>query len=231
MAQVKYLMKSLTNLPANIFKRKVFCISMQRNGTTSVGDFLSQHGYRVARYEDARRNKWTYFWSIGDYKKIFHSVAFNSFQAYEDDPWWMPDFYKYLFHKYPKAKFILFYRNSDKWFNSMVKHSDGKTLGNTRIHSKIYRRMGEFYKALDSDIEFKPKEYELDNLFTINDFREHYTGIYEEYNREAIEFFNRFDQKRLFVADLEDKLKWVKLGAFLNLSVDENYEVHSNKSI
>jgi len=231
MARGKYLAKSLVNLPVIYLKRKIFCISMQRTGTTSVGDFLSRHGYRVARYEDSMRNNWTYLWSIGNYKKIFNSIAFHSYQAYEDDPWWMPDFYKYLFHKFPKSKFILFHRNSDKWFDSMARHTGGKTLGNTRIHSRIYRRMGDFYKALDSDKGFKPTEYEVDNLFTINDYREHYIKVYEEYNREVMEFFDRFDKKRLFVADLDDKLKWVNLGSFLKLSIDKDYEVHSNKSI
>ncbi|WP_419656810.1 hypothetical protein Dvar_59330 [Desulfosarcina variabilis str. Montpellier] len=222
---------NLIHFPFQVGRKKIFCISMQRNGTTSVGDFLSEHGIRVARWKDSVNNNWTYHWSLGDFETIFNSIAFKSFQAYEDDPWWMPDFYKVLYHRFPKSKFILFYRNSDDWFDSMVRHSDGKTLGNTYRHCKIYRRLSEFYQKLDSQKGFKPTANTVDNLMLIEErSRNHYKMVYEEYNREATEFLSKVSKDQFFLCSLYDSEKWHKLGKFLGINVKNNYNVHSNKS-
>lgn len=221
---------NIANSPLQIGKDKIFCISMQRNGTTSVGDFLIDHKFRVAREHHGVTYGWNYLCSIGDFESIFRSLSFKSFQTYEDSPWWYPDFYKILYHRFPNAKFILFYRDSDKWFDSMVSLKNGKTLGNTRTHCKIYRRLGEFYKKIDTDLDFKPSEKEKDQLMRLDSMREHYIRVYEEYNREAIEYFAMYNPKRFFVSRLENKKKWQDLGVFLGVNVEDNYEVHSNRS-
>ena len=69
------------------------------------------------------------------------------YQVFEDDPWWITDFYKLLYHRFPKSKFILLERDPDKWFDSMVSHSGGLVLGNTHRHSYIYDRLEEFYEV------------------------------------------------------------------------------------
>jgi len=203
---------------------------MQRNGTSSVGSFLNDHGYSVAGWNDSNYYQWSYYWSIGDYETIFKSKAFRSFQAYEDAPWFMPDFYKVLYHRFPKSKFILFHRDKDKWFDSMLNLSNGKTIGNTYRHCKIYRRLTEFYDRVDNDPSFNPTENELDNLMSMRGERDHYIKVYEEYNREVIEFFNKFCPDKLFVTRLENSDKWQELGRFLNIDVGSDYDVHSNKS-
>jgi len=117
--------RDIAYIPLQIGKVKIFCVSMQRNGTTSVGAFfLAASKFRVARYNYSWENQWTYKWSIGDYESIFNSSKFRSCQAYEDDPWWLPDFYRVLNYRFPNSKFILFYRDSDAWFNSMMSHSN-----------------------------------------------------------------------------------------------------------
>lgn len=229
-AGFKKRLKALLNYHFIKKKQKVFCISIQRTGTTSVGDFLEDHGFRVARYSDSRYFNWSHCWHIGDYERIFKSIAFNSFQAFEDDPWWLPDFYKVLFHRFPEAKFILFYRDSNKWFDSLLKHSGGKILGNTHRHCKVYRRLSEYYSRLDNDVDFNPTENQVDNLLSLDGKREHYKTIYEENNREVIDYFKRFAPQSLFVAKLEDTEKWIKLGQFLGVEVELAYNVHSNKS-
>lgn len=143
-----------------IGKSKIFCISIQRSGTTSVGKFLKDHGYHTSGYGEYSK-KWSYEWSKGNVEKIFNSLEFRSYQAFEDSPWYYPDFYKVIHCRYPKAKFILFQRDPDKWFDSMLRHSKGKTLGNTHRHCKIYRRLNEFYReAIDYF-----KKYTPDKLF------------------------------------------------------------------
>ncbi|WP_339611568.1 sulfotransferase [uncultured Planktosalinus sp.] len=215
-----------------IFKKqqpKIFCISIQRTGTTSVGQFFKDHNYKVAGYERKRSTEWSRMWFIGNFEAIFKSKDFKNHQVFEDNPWWSPGFYKVLFHRFPNAKFILFTRDPDKWFDSMVSHSNGKTLGNTYRHSRIYRRETEFDKLYPFSHDFNSKK--IDNLLELNEsHREHYKAIYETWNRDAKLFFEQFGSERIIKLELEDPLKWQKLGTFFNLDVKDGFEVHANKS-
>lgn len=208
---------------------RIFCISMQKTGTTSVGDFFYHFGYPTARWADSWRNQWTKSWYDGDFEAIFKSNDFKSFQVFEDDPWWMPDFYKVLYHRFPNSKFVLFTRDSDAWFKSMKSHSSGKTLGNTKRHCKTFRREVEFYEKVDNNL-INPTKTERDNLLPLEGFDQHYKNIYEIRNREIIEFFEENNPSRFIHCRLEDSNKWQKLGNFFNINVPENFEMHSNKS-
>jgi hypothetical protein len=209
---------------------KIFCVSMQRNGTTSVGDFFKDNGYTVAGWLESNKNKWTNDWYDGNFDKIINSKDFRNSQVLEDDPWWAPEFYKYLFYKFPKSKFVLFTRDTDDWFKSMMSHSQGKTLGNTRIHTKLYRREKEFYQLLDNDSSFVPTKFDLDCLMTLEKEEVLYRSIYEIRNREIVDFFQKNAPKRLVTIELNDPDKWVKLGAFFKIKITKDYEIHSNKS-
>ena len=208
---------------------KIFCISMQRTGTTSVGQFFKEHNYKVATWDISRKNSWTVDWFKGDYERIFGSSDFKLNQVFEDDPWFCLDFYKVLFHRFPKAKFVLIERDADQWFDSMVKHSNGRTLGNTHRHAVIYQRLEE-YNQLELEKGSKFNSI-IDNLMPLNEsHREHYTTIYKLRNLEVKSFFEYFGKERLVVVQLEDKSKWQKIGNFSNIKVDAKYEVHANKS-
>jgi Sulfotransferase domain len=209
---------------------RIFCISMQRSGTTSVGNFFTHFGYPTCNTNKPLTRYWSRCWYDGDFETIFKSKEFLSYQVFEDNPWWSPSFYKILYHRFPNSKFILMNRDSDDWFKSMISLSDGKTLGNTKRHCKIYRRELEFYKKLDFNDNFKPEELEIDNLMDLKGFEEHYKSIYEIHNREVIDFFKSKDSGALFHCSLYDKDKWYQLGKFLDFSVPKDFEIHSNKS-
>jgi hypothetical protein len=229
---MKNLVKKIKVIPKigkALTQPKIFCISVQRTGTTSVGRFFMEHNYRVATWSISRRNDWTVKWFKGDYEKIFNSFGFKTSQVFEDDPWFCLDFYKVLFHRYPNSKFILIERDADNWFNSMVNHSNGKTLGNTHRHSIIYQRLKEFY-----DSNFKENNFyssKIDNKLSLDEsHREHYTNIYNLRNHEVKIFFEQFGKDRLINVKLEDKEKWQKIGRFFNIKVTSDYEIHANKS-
>ena len=122
----------------NLVRPKIFCISVQRTGTTSVGRFFLKHGYDVAIHRIAHNNDWKNLWFNGQYEQIFRSKDFRLHQVFEDSPWWYPRFYRVLFHRFPHSRFVLFTRDPDRWFDSMVNHSDGKNLFNAYVHSYIY---------------------------------------------------------------------------------------------
>ena len=211
-------------------KPKIFCISLQRTGTTSTGRFFKDHGYSVATYEVSKKNLWTTHYFKGDYEYIFSSKDFINLEVFEDDPWWLGNFYKVLYHRFPHSKFILLERDADKWFDSMMSHSHGMVLGNTHIHCSQYQRLDEFYQVFDHGYENFYTDV-IDNALSLDEkHREHYTKFYKLRNKEVKLFFNYHDGRRLFTAHLEDDALWQKMGEFFDIDVRAEYNVHANKS-
>jgi hypothetical protein len=204
---------------------------MQRTGTTSVGKFFKNFGYKVAGWPEAKKNKWSYCWEQGDFEKIFKSKDFINNQVFEDDPWWFPDFYKILFHSFPNSKFILFTRGEKEWFNSMLSHSNGKTLGNTRIHCKIYKREKDFldlFPLKSERVLYNARK--TDNLLDLKGHEAHYKNLYITRNIEIKDYFALNAPESLFIGELEDPQKWKKLAQFMTLKVTDDFEVHANRS-
>lgn len=209
-------------------RSKIFCISLQRTGTTSTGRFFKDHGYSVATYGVSSQNDWTISYFNGNYEKIFKSRDFKKAQVFEDDPWWVGDFYKVLYHRFPDSKFILLERDANKWFDSMVSHSKGRTLGITHIHCTIYQRLKEFHDSPSGENVYTQI---IDNALPLGEAqREHYTSFYAIRNKEVKLFFQHLNHNRLFTARLEDKDLWRKMGRVFGIDVDPAYSIHLNKT-
>ena len=112
----------------------------------------------------------------------------------------------------------------------MINHQEIKKLTNNYRHSKIYRKLDLFYEKCDNDPDFIPNEYNEANRIPFEEKREHYIKVYEEYNREVIEYFRKYAPNKLFVSNLTDKNKWQDLGKFLGIHVEKNYGAHANKT-
>lgn len=211
---------------------RVFCLSMQRTGTTSVGKFFRDFGFQWAGWPADQENDWSGSWYEGDFEKIFSSPAFIRANAFEDSPWFLPDFYKVLFFRFPNSKFILFTRDPDAWFQSMLNHSHGNVLGRTRIHCKLYRRELEYFDLLHSHAIDEETENQRGSEKTMKlvGHAEHYKAVYRLHNTEVQDFFQRHAPGSLYVGRLEDPGKWKKLGKFLGIEVQENYDSHENAS-
>lgn len=211
---------------------KTFCISMQRTGTSSVGKFFRDFGFRWAGWPSDARNGWTSAWYAGDFEGIFSSPDFVAANAFEDSPWWMPDFYKVLYHRFPGARFILLTRDPGSWFRSMVAHSDGHVIGDNRVHCKVYRRELEFFRFLERDplADDEAQPFDSPHRMKLRDMEEHYTAIYELHATEVIDFFRRRSPESLFTGRLEDAAVWQALGSFLGLEVPAGYRSHQNIS-
>lgn len=223
---------TLATLPLYDRARRVFCLSMQRTGTSSVGRFFRDFGFRWAGWPTSLRNQWSLAWYNGDYEAIFSSTDFRRTNAYEDSPWFCPGFYKILYHRFPEAKFVLFTRDPDDWFQSMMNHSRGNVLGRTDIHSKIYRRESEFLEMLNAG---RIDETEEDDPHGKREMKlwgheAHYKSVYTLHNHEVVDYFGQHAPDALHVGTLEDADKWQKLGDFLRVPVPSHYESHENAS-
>lgn len=219
-------------LSFSFFKKhkKIFNISSHRTGTTSFGDFLEQFGFKRSSYKTAKKNNWSVNWYDGEYDLIFDSKDFKNHQVFEDDPWYFGDFYIEIYKRYPQSKFILVDRPADDWFRSMMSHSNGKSLGNTMIHAKIYGRIEEL-NLLNPDyfnqsiVTMKP-----DNLLPLDNMKEHYINYYNKRNIEIKAFFAENAPNNFLLVDLYSKEKWIQISEFLNFRIPENYDIHSHKS-
>lgn len=185
---------------------RVFCLSMQRTGTTSVGKFFRDFGYAWAGWPADERNDWSAAWYRGDFEAILSSADFRAANAFEDSPWFVPDFYKVLFHRFPRARFVLLTRDPDAWFGSMLRHSGGNVIGRTSIHCKVYRRELEYLELVQAGVIDEAIENELyaPKTMKMAGRAEHYKAIYRRHNLEVQDFFRVHRPDALHVGALED---------------------------
>lgn len=211
---------------------RVFCLSIQRTGTTSVGRFLRDFGYSWAGWPADRENGWSEAWYRGDHEKIFSSQDFRCANAFEDSPWFFPEFYKILYHRFPNSQFILLTRNPDAWFRSMLSHSGGNVIGRSEIHCKLYRREADYFALASSEDfdELAENRLEPPKTLQMTGHDEHYKSLYRRQNEEVARFFSKYSPYSFFTTYLEDPMKWVKLGEFLKIQVRAEYEAHENPS-
>lgn len=207
---------------------KIFCLSMQRTGTSSIGDFLEQFGLSRVGSQISNKSRWPHHWLAGNFDAILDDPQFIEADVLEDDPWWFPEFYKFAYHKFPGSRFILLERDSDSWFRSMISHSNGYSLGNTKIHAKIYRREPEYHWLLDNVPKFGSNRTQEMILF---DKPQHYMDVYKLHNREVKSFFGAVAPNQFFTANLADKELWKNLTVWLNLpqTGEQADSMHSHK--
>ena len=206
-------------------KGKVFCLSMQRSGTSSVGDFLEQWGLKRSGHQLSRQLNWSRHWYDGNFEAIFSDSSFQAHDVYEDDPFWMPDFYKYVYHRVPDSRFILLYRDSDSWFKSMVRHSNGFSIGRADIHAKVYRREDELRWLVKNIPGF---EGGAPKAMVLYDKAAHYKAAYERHLAEVESFFSGPRAKYLFLAKLADPETWPKMKEWLGLPEKEGIRMESH---
>jgi hypothetical protein len=195
---------------------KVFCLSMQRSGTTSVGDWLEAHGLARAGSPTSVRLGWTRMWLAGAYDAIFASETFGRTEIFEDDPWWCPGFFRVVARRYPQARFILLERDPDAWFDSLCRHSGGLNPGWSDVHARVYEREGELESLLTRNPALRPDAW---GLLSIVEHREHYRRLYQRHS-EAVRAFFASEPERLLIGRLEDPAVFPRICHFVGVSPD-----------
>ena len=135
---------------------KIFCLSLQRSGTKSFGQFAQNIlGLNLCSWKESSSRDLSEHWYRRDLQAIYSFIENECFQAFEDSPWWHGDLYKFLPHRYPDAKFICLHRPAADWFGSMQRHSQDHLLGNTIRHCEIYQRSFELMQSRKQNKKFK----------------------------------------------------------------------------
>ncbi len=109
-------------------KKKVFCIGLNKTGTTSWAQAMTDLGYRVGNERAAE----IFFddWTQKKYARILRFC--NSAQAFQDVPFSLPQMHVILHQRFPDSRFILTVRDcAQQWYQSV-----------TRFHAKAWSARG-----------------------------------------------------------------------------------------
>lgn len=201
---------------------KIFNLSFHRNATTSFNNFMKDLNYKcihdtwLSMKKIGIGNNFANNINLNDknlepYDRIMKRVNTNEldklielYNVFSDNPW--PILYKYLDEKYPNAKFILFYRDSNEWLKSVQQYF-GNTSSNFR--KLLYKNNGSPYTNPDV-----------------------YIQTYEKHNSDVINYF--MDRKdKLLVINLDDND--IEIGKvisdFLNLNINKKFPKMNKSSI
>ncbi len=180
-------------------EQKVFCIGLNKTGTTSIEKSLRRLGYRMGNQAEGEHLLKSYI--SRDYKPILR-LCYKA-DAFQDAPFSFPFTYIILHEHFPEAKFILSIRdNADQWYDSVVRYH-GKLFANGKVPTKEdlmksqYRYPGFIWEAQKA-------------LYNITDN--------DPYDKSAlIDYYNRHN------ADVRDYFKFNSNFLEINLSDGEAY--------
>lgn len=128
---------------------KVFCIGLNKTGTTSLHEafqILGLRSWHDSYQADALINA-----AIQGNYRLLHYL--DSYDAFSDYPFFR--YYKELDMQNPGSKFILNTRNLDEWLASRIKHDQAWNSVNPSKPARIIDRqsLSNFFMSVESDIK------------------------------------------------------------------------------
>ena len=191
-------------------QRKVFCIGRNKTGTTSLTAILEQERFYVANQTKSellikyyREENWQ---PIIDFCK--------SAEAFQDAPFSWPGTWKHVAKHFPNALYILTYRDSEQWYDSICRfHTNlfssdkSSTPTESDLRNATYRYTGFMWDA-NRAVWNTP----VDDLYN----KEIMISNYEKHNREVEEYFK--GKQNFLKINVSDSSDFVKLKMFLGLS-------------
>lgn len=190
-------------------KPKVFCIGLNKTGTTTLEKVLKDFNYKFGN----QRSGELLFkdWFRRDFKSTI--ALSKTADAFQDAPFSFPFTFIALDQNFPNAKFILSIRDSpEQWYNSLIKfHSklwaDGinqPTIAD--LKNAKYRYKGFAYEA--HKVIFKTPDEDPYNKEILIDY-------YNNHNYQVKEYF-RSRPEKLLVINVSNDNDYLRLCDFLN---------------
>jgi len=197
-------------------KEKIFCIGLNKTGTTSLGSFFEKNSFKVANQNEGELLLKSYL--ARDFNSIIGYVKKSKSSVFQDVPFSLPFTFPHLDLAFPNSKFILTIRNSDDdWYQSILKfHSDfynneKKPTYESLENSKYVYKGWSAKVMLDVFIENKENMYD----------KEEFKKVYNTYNKSVIDYFKNKPDK-LIVINLSLKNDFERLCSYLKISTNEN---------
>jgi len=209
------------------YPNKIFCIGMNKTGTTSMQKALEDLGYKVGDQAEAEiiaiptlKGKFSY---LMNYCKAS--------EAFQDVPFSRRNVYKSLDQRFPNSKFILTVRDdADTWYESLI-----------RFHKKRLSKDGLPTRVRDSKksiYRYKGWEYDMAKLVWLKGrkyFNEDFVRdetickeYYNTHNKEAMEYFKGRDN--FLVLNLKDNDAYNKFCEFIGRNPMYDRFPHENSS-
>ncbi|MFC0876135.1 sulfotransferase [Saccharicrinis sp. FJH2] len=191
-------------------KTKIFCIGLNKTGTTSFKSVMIEHGIIVG---DQRAGELLLEnWQKRDFRKLYRLC--KTAQAFQDAPFSFPDTYKFLDRKFPGSKFILTIRdNPEQWYNSI-----------TRFHSKLWadgKRIPTKEDLMNANYIFKGRPW-IGNRALFNTpendpyKKEELINYYNQHNEDVLDYFKNRDGD-LLVINVAERKSYINLCNFIGI--------------
>ena len=189
---------------------KIFGIGFNKTGTSTLGRCFDTLGYSPNFSPKAAPT--TFYMSPRPLNRAIYDhgnygpalqVA-NSYRAFQDRPWNIWDMYKVLDAAFSDSKFILTYRDPEKWWASVDRWLNIR-------HKNDHARLDRYLKHLKVDSLDKDK----------------CIASYLQYNEDVKKYFN--GKTNLLLVNFEDGDSWEKLCDFLNKPIPDVPFPHINK--
>lgn len=191
-------------------KKKIFCIGLNKTGTTSLKKTFKDLDFIVGNQRRAAKLLDDYI--DGNFESIIQYCT--SAQVFQDSPFSFPETFKYLDMAYPNSKFILAIRNSpEQWYNSLVKfhskfYGEGKVpTADDLKNTKRYVKEGRPWKV-NQRVFKSPKDDPYNKKSLIK--------FYIDYNAAVKEYFNDRPED-LIVINVSKKNDYQNLMSFLDI--------------
>lgn len=190
-------------------KKKIFCIGLNKTGTTTIETVLKDYGYKLGNQPKAELLAKD--WFNRDFNEIIKFC--KTADAFQDIPFSLPYTYMVLDQYFKESKFILTVRDTpEQWYKSI-----------TKFHSKLWANGKETPTIQDlKNANYRYKGYAFDiNQYMFN------TPNKEPYNKEVlldyysnhiysvIEYF-RSRPDKLLVINVSNDDDYIRLANFLN---------------
>lgn len=227
--RVKPIVKSNKNFS------KIFCIGSNKTGTTSLAATLEIYGYSLPNQlnQEMEISKQTY---LGNFSPLKEFV--NKYDAFQDLPFSIDNYYIAADALYPNSKFILTERDPEDWYNSIVRYDQKKygidnlkNLKEEDINDK-FNYLFEGYRKMTmqkyiAEINNNKVYFNWNLLYD----KKTYVNYYIERNNQIKKYFHNRNNAFL-ILDLKKEKDTEKLCNFLNIPIKYKFNFpHLNKSI
>ena len=191
-------------------KQKIFCIGLNKTGTTSLKKEMELQGFVVG---NQRRAELLFDdWVKKDFSRIIKYC--KTAQFFQDVPFSLPYTFIAIDQAFPGSKFILTIRDdAESWYNSLIRFH-GKLFGNGKIppttedlKSATYIYKGFPYHSRTHVLN--APENDLYNKEILIDF-------YETHNKAVTDYF-RFRKNDFLEINLKEDNSYEKFCSFLNI--------------
>jgi len=190
-------------------KQKIFCIGMNKTGTSSLRRAMIELGYTVGDQNEGELlfNDWV----RRDFKKLYKYCRTAEF--FQDIPFSYPYTFIAVDQHFPGSKFILTVRdNADQWYNSLINFLS-KLFGDGRIPPSLedMKSASYIYKGFAYDTIKKVMNVPDEDLFNK-------VILTESYNNHIETVTNYFKERKsdLLILNVGEENAYKKLCDFLN---------------